>query len=552
MPLLDSTLITPLLILAATAVWAHKLFRAHQFRQFALQHGCEPPPHSASQLPWGLDLTWRMVRLTNADADIMETIFQPGFARFGWTFSSTGLLGERVVLTADPANTRAILSTQFNDFLAGADRIDNVGFVVGRCIFTVDGPFWERSRALFRPHFARAEINDLEATERAVQDLFMAVDASRQLEGEGGDDAVWTPAIDLQKLFLRFTLDTGTGFFFGANVKSQLAAIPGDKGVLDETTRLAADSAGDDGLTFSEAYSVAFKEIARRARLSSLSWLADLFPGDAPRAVRYLERFIDRLVDDAQLQNMLDTITAPAETGKAETKKPSFLQALVQTTPDRIEVRDQAHFMLAASRDTTASLLSWLFLLLAKHPAQLARLRAAITADFGTATDSTAGTITAQALKKCAYLQWAMAETLRLHPPGALNGRIAAHDTTLPTGGGRDGTRPIAIRKGQTVTIVPYTMHRRRDLFGEDAAEFRPERWEGKKVDWGYVPFSGGPRACLGKEYALAEAGYLTVRLLQRFDRVEPVDDLIDMPQKVTVTLQPSKGVNVRLRRAVV
>ncbi|KAK3324589.1 cytochrome P450 CYP52T1 [Cercophora scortea] len=548
MTFLDSTLIPPLLILIATLLWVRKLYRDHQFQQFALQHDCSPPPHAASRLPWGLDRTWQMVRLTNADADVMETVFQPGFARFGWTFSSTGLLGERHLFTADPANARAMFSTQFDDFLAGADRIDNVGFVVGRCIFTVDGPFWERSRALFRPHFARAEINDLEATERAVRDLFLAVDAA----GDDDEDARWTQVIDLQKLFLRFTLDTGTEFFFGANVKSQLAAIPGNKNAeiaLDETTRLAADSAGDDGLTFTEAYSLAFKEIARRARLSNLSWLADFFPSDGPRAVRYLERFIDRLVEDAQLQNKLNfNNSTSAETGE---KKPSFLQALAQTTPDPIEVRDQAHFMLAASRDTTASLLSWLFLLLAKHPEQLTRLRAAITADFGTDTD-TVTNITAQALKKCTYLQWAMAEALRLHPPAALNGRIAARDTTLPTGGGPDSTRPVAIRKGTKVTLVPYAMHRRRDLFGDDAAEFRPERWEGRKVDWGYVPFSGGPRACLGKEYALAEAGYLTVRLLQRYDRVEPVDDLTSIPQKVTVTLQPSKGVNVRLRRAAV
>lgn len=48
-----------------------------------------------------------------------------------------------------------------------------------------------------------------------------------------------------------------------------------------------------------------------------------------------------------------------------------------------------------------------------------------------------------------------------------------------------------------------YHMHRRRDLYGEDAAIFRPERWEGSKlahIGWGYLPFNGGPRTCLGSE----------------------------------------------------
>ena len=73
-------------------------------------------------------------------------------------------------------------------------------------------------------------------------------------------------------------------------------------------------------------------------------------------------------------------------------------------------------------------------------------------------------------------------------------------------------------------------MHRRKDLYGEDAEKFRPERWEepGLPLDedsinaaWGYLPFNGGPRVCLGQEFGLTEASYTTVRLLQRFPRIE-------------------------------
>lgn len=75
--------------------------------------------------------------------------------------------------------------------------------------------------------------------------------------------------------------------------------------------------------------------------------------------------------------------------------------------------------------------------------------------------------------------------------------------TTLPTGGGPDGTAPLLVQPGEAVGYCVYVMHRRRDLYGEDADEFRPERWEGdalKDISWGYLPFNGGPRLCLGRK----------------------------------------------------
>jgi cytochrome P450 len=64
-------------------------------------------------------------------------------------------------------------------------------------------------------------------------------------------------------------------------------------------------------------------------------------------------------------------------------------------------------------------------------------------------------------------------------------------------------------------------MHRRRDIYGPDADEFRPERWEKLRPGWGYLPFNGGPRICVGQQFALTEAGYATVRLMQTFSGIE-------------------------------
>ena len=90
---------------------------------------------------------------------------------------------------------------------------------------------------------------------------------------------------------------------------------------------------------------------------------------------------------------------------------------------------------------------------------------------------------------------------LRLHPVVPINQRWASKDAVLPHGGRGENT-PIAIPRGSNVYISVYTMHRRTDIYGEDANEFRPERWdEDLKPGWGFVPFGGGPRLCIGRKW---------------------------------------------------
>ena len=69
-------------------------------------------------------------------------------------------------------------------------------------------------------------------------------------------------------------------------------------------------------------------------------------------------------------------------------------------------------------------------------------------------------------------------------------------------------------------------MHRRRDFYGPDAEEFRPERWESGRLQprWEYLPFNGGPRICLGQRYALTEVAYVVVRMAQEFQILESRD----------------------------
>jgi cytochrome P450 len=90
-------------------------------------------------------------------------------------------------------------------------------------------------------------------------------------------------------------------------------------------------------------------------------------------------------------------------------------------------------------------------------------------------------------------------------------------------------------------------MHRRTDYFGKDADVFRPERWgEDLRPGWAYLPFNGGPRICLGQQYALTEASYVTVRLLQEFSQMESRDPE-PWIESLTMTMASLRGTLVSL-----
>jgi cytochrome P450 len=90
-------------------------------------------------------------------------------------------------------------------------------------------------------------------------------------------------------------------------------------------------------------------------------------------------------------------------------------------------------------------------------------------------------------------------------------------------------------------------MHRRTDIFGEDADVFDPERWlKGNlRPGWGYIPFSGGPRVCIGQNFALTEVMFVVVQLVRRFDLVQK--DFEAWREKLTIIAVGDGGCKVGL-----
>ncbi|CAA9965872.1 cytochrome p450 family [Pyrenophora teres f. maculata] len=139
-----------------------------------------------------------------------------------------------------------------------------------------------------------------------------------------------------------------------------------------------------------------------------------------------------------------------------------------------------------------------------------------------------------------------------------LFGEVRSRDTTLPVGG-PDGTASVYLKKGMQAEYSVYAMHRRKDLWGEDADEFRPERFEGRKGGWEFLSFNGGPRICMGQQFALTEAGFAIVRMVQRFEEIEGVGNSWEPVERggcgytrhaASLSACPADSVKVRMKEA--
>lgn len=346
-----------------------------------------------------------------------------------------------------------------------------------------------------------------------------------------GEDG-WTHAVDIQTIFFRLTMDTATEFMFGESVKSQLEALqrPGSK---DEVL---------SHLDFGQEFDKSQWYLSFRIRLQNLYWIVDSW--DFRRSIKVVHDYTDSFVHRAIIRASKKSTT----TTDGQKPKFVFLEALAEWTRDPQVLRAQALNVLLAGRDTTASLLAWFFHFMVEHPSIYQKLRNVILKEFGSYTQPT--NITFTNLKACRYLQFCINETLRLHPVVPLNVRAATRNTTLPRGGGKDGLAPVYVRKGQMIKYSVYVMHRLKEFWGEDANEFKPDRWKGLTHGWEYLPFNGGPRICPGQQFALTEAGYVIVRFLQRFDALEGVNRKTGERSFQTLTSAPADLVVVRMHEA--
>ena len=210
------------------------------------------------------------------------------------------------------------------------------------------------------------------------------------------------------------------------------------------------------------------------------------------------------------------------ELSNPDSKLPSeryiFLHSLIAQTQDRAIIRSELLNILLAGRDTTASLLSNLIWELSRTPPLVTNLCHEIATHIGSKNEVP----TYAQLKDMKYLRALINEGQRMYPIVPSNEREALHNNILPRGGGSDGSAPILVPKGCYVAFHTWSLHRRTDIYGPDAHVFNPDRWLNEenplRPGWAYIPFSGGPRVCIGQNFALTETIFVVVRLLQFFE----------------------------------
>mmetsp|Transcript_30317 Transcript_30317/g.34435 ORF Transcript_30317/g.34435 Transcript_30317/m.34435 type:complete len:526 (+) Transcript_30317:145-1722(+) len=190
-------------------------------------------------------------------------------------------------------------------------------------------------------------------------------------------------------------------------------------------------------------------------------------------------------------------------------------------------------FVLAGS-ETTATLLTWVFYMLSQHPEVTKKLRAELTKelgdrykedpdhiikDFGTLDNS------------LPYLDRIIRETLRLFPSlPVITPKVAEKDVVLSCG--------LKIRKGTMVVISPYLVQRN-EHYWTNPQEFNPDRDEfEKKNDLRYMPFSAGPRGCLGQFFALMEAKIAIIKYVLSMDIVCDPSTIDRLEARISLTVR--------------
>ncbi|HLI66935.1 MAG TPA: cytochrome P450 [Caulobacteraceae bacterium] len=200
------------------------------------------------------------------------------------------------------------------------------------------------------------------------------------------------------------------------------------------------------------------------------------------------------------------------------------------------EVRDQVVTIFLAGHETTAAAMTWVWYLLARNPAEAARLHGELDAVLGGRTP------TAEDVQRLPYTRMVIEEAMRLYPPapGVSDRQARAPDMIA-------GAR---VPRGARVFINSWVLHRN-PAWWPDPERFDPERFSAERVKarprYAYMPFGAGPRVCIGAALALTEAALILAVLAQRYQPTLASDAPVRLQQRIT--LRPRGGLPMRLVR---
>lgn len=173
------------------------------------------------------------------------------------------------------------------------------------------------------------------------------------------------------------------------------------------------------------------------------------------------------------------------------------------------EIREHLMVLLITASETSANYVASTLVYLAIYQDVQQKVYDEIMEVFGDENVE----IDYDSLNKLKYLEMVMKETLRLFSPIPISIRETIDELDIGVG------KPLS--KGANIFIFNYVLHRRRDIWGDDADKFDPERFSQENVSkrdpYSFLPFGAGPRMCIGKVFAMLSAKIELMRFIKAY-----------------------------------
>jgi cytochrome P450 len=396
-----------------------------------------------------------------------------------------------VIIANDPHMVEEVLVKRHKSYRK--DRgFEALRRILGNGLLTSEGEFHLRQRRLIQPAFHKQRI-------ASYAECMVAY--ARALSGRWQDGAT----VDMAREMNAVTLSIIGKTMFSAEVS-------GDAGkVADALTTV---------IRYHEMHAVGF-----------IGWIFERLPLPASRrfraAMKELDDTINRMIDEH--------IKSGEDSG-------DLLSMLLMSRDhdgsrmDISQIHDEAITLFLAGHETTALAMTWTWYLLAQHPEVEARLHEELDRVLPGGRDATA-----EDVEQLEYTRRVFMESMRLYPPAWGFGREATEAHQLG---------PHLVRKGQTIVMSPYMMHRMPQWF-ENPESFDPDRWLPERSAglprFAYFPFGGGQRKCIGENFAWMEGILLLATLAQHWTpRIAPGARIGIDPK---ITLRPKWGMKMILHK---
>lgn len=372
-----------------------------------------------------------------------------------------------------------------NDLMVGA-----LEPLVGNSIFVSSGEVWRRQRRMIEPSFSHMRLNKaFGSMSAALDDYELRLD---ELAATGG-------RFSLDLAMSHLTADIICRTVFSTSLRSQTAVDVFEAFTVFERT----------------CAQVELRRLIFDPPFASIRQHASVL-----EACTRIRHHLGDLVDThlAASPRSWDDIAAEIIAARDIDSGVGF---------DRKELLDQLGVMFLAGHETTASALTWAFLISSLQPWVIERIRREVEEIAGE------GPLQLEQVRRMTFVRNVFRESMRLYPPIPFIPRVAAEAATI----GR-----YKVKKGAMLMIAPWTIHRHRDYWRHphafDPDRFSPER-EAELVPGAYLPFGLGPRTCIGAGFATLEATLILARLVRRYDlrvhdadKVRPVARLTIRPER--------------------